>query len=492
MASPKHLRRESVRLARAWPPLRARRPSRLARLIGSAFLGFNTILFLVALGLLALSLTGLINKALHWSGVVPALLALFLLAISFRGFRTIRILPFRNLVGGTGHDQLEQVAVGFAELLDREIRRIRDLVTQEPFHQPADVLSPASERGETVQISLSRVPFRTGVAATGLGTDVKVTEVGTLALGPFKLQVGAVLTLLARMLGRAMQGSLVQVDGKLVAVATQSGGKTQTWTAETDIEGDLCRAGARLARLLAHYIQLQQPKASAIGADIHSFEMLVDGLECYQYFLHEGDLQYLDRAEQHFRNALVHSPRYAAAYHNLGTVKSEQDRVRREIGLPVSAATANAAARLWRQAVDLDPGLAPARFQLTRTYLDQAKDEPDPISRSQLLEQAVQSARGAVVRRTGGHPNEQTLAWYWLGMALLREARARPLDGRHLRRQARRDVAKASRYLRRTEHDLCDERARRLVAAVTSPPSGRSPNASPASWSSKQSARSHS
>ncbi|MFC9328720.1 hypothetical protein [Kitasatospora sp. NPDC057015] len=439
---------------------------RLIQLFRWAFGGKLIVLFL-GMTLFGLSLAGIVDRAAHWRGTLPAVLALllgvFLIAVSLRGFRTVRILPFRNLVGGAGRDDVEQVAVGFAELLDRELGRIRDLVTQEPFHQPADVLNPASGRGETMLVTLSRVPFRTGVAAAGLGAEIKPTEVGTVALGPFKLQVGAVLTLFARLLGQAMQGSLVQNQGMLVAVAAKSGGRGQSWTAQTEVDGDPCRAGAVLARELAHRIQLEQPKGHAVGADVHSFEMLVDGLECYDHFLHEGDLQYLDRAEQHFRAALVHSPRYAAAYHNLGTVKSEQDRVRAAIGLPVSPATENAASRLWRQAIDLDPDLAPARFQLTRTYLDRAAREQDVDRRDLLLAQAVQSARAAEVG--ADQPRERTLAAYWLGLALLRQARSRAVRrGRARRRQVLAEVSEANRLLRRATEYLFDERARRLVA----------------------------
>ncbi|MEV4561400.1 hypothetical protein AB0K51_31055 [Kitasatospora sp. NPDC049285] len=419
------------------------------------------------MALSGIALAGVADRAAHWRGTVPAELALlvgaFLIAVSLRGFRTVRILPFRNLVGGAHRDEAEQVAVGFAEQLDGELGRIRDLVTQEPVYQPADVLKPASDRGETTRVVLSRVPFRSGVAAAGLGAEIKPTEVGTVAFGPFKLQVGAVLTLFARMLGQAMQGSLLESRGMLVAVAGRSGGRHQSWTEQTEIDGDLRRAGAVLARKLAHRIQLEQPKGHAVGADVHSFEMLVDGLECYDHFLHEGDLLYLDRAEQHFRAALVHSPRYAAAYHNLGTVKSEQDRVRAAIDLPVSAVIEDAAPRLWWRAIDLDPGLAPARFQLTRTYLDRSAREEDRQVREKLLAQAVQSARAAMA--AADNSGERALASYWLGLSLLRRARNRESEDWRSedRRSVRSEVSEANRLLRRVMRALYDERARRLV-----------------------------
>ncbi|MFE5867102.1 type IV pilus biogenesis/stability protein PilW [Streptomyces roseifaciens] len=429
-------------------------------------LSLNTFLLFLAMALVVLTVMGAVHRVFGSRPVeeiiVPAL-ALVLVLASMRRFQAVRIMPFRNLVKGDSNEPIDQMAAGFAELLNAEIRRVADLMTTEPFHQPADVLNPASTRGETARRSPSREAFKSGLPASGLSADMRATEVGTIALGPFRLQVGPVLTLLARMLGRALQGSLVEADGVITAVATQSGPRRRTWTARTVVEdGDLRQASARLARDLAHRIELERPGASASGACPHSFPMVVDGLECYQRFMHEGSLHELDLAELHFRRAVVHSPRYAAAYHNLGMVKVERDRVRRQLRLPVSKAH-GAEANLWRQAIELDPTPAPARFQLTRCALarvddnDESTDGDTALSdteRRSLLEQALQSAEEAMARPSGVHPMERTLAEYWLGMALLRH-------GRHLRNV--REIRAADVHLSRVEADLSDERARRLV-----------------------------
>lgn len=96
--------------------------------------------------------------------------------------------------------------------------------------------------------SSARVPFKSGVAATGLHGDIKETELGTVALGPLQLQVGTLLTLVERAFGRTLQGSLVEADGVLRVVASQSGHGGRTWSAQTDIAACRRPPGQRLAR----------------------------------------------------------------------------------------------------------------------------------------------------------------------------------------------------------------------------------------------------
>ncbi|MFG3206697.1 hypothetical protein [Streptomyces sp. NPDC048192] len=378
--------------------------------------------------------------------------------------RSVRILPFKNLTDAAADPRREApVAPGFAELLDNEIRRIVDLVRQEPFMTPADVLNPAGHRGDMVRRSSARVPFKTGVAVTGLlPADIKPTEVGTVGLGPLKIQVGTVLTWLERFFGTTLQGCLVEADGMLRVVAAQSGLRGgPTWSAQVQIDGGTRSADARLARELAHRIELERPRASESGADVVSFQRLVDGLESYKRFQEEGALQDLDDAEDHFRAALARSPEYAAAYHNLGLVYHEQLRVRTDIHLTVSEAVEGGPIRMWQKAVGLDPTLAPARVQLARAFIERA-DRPDEEDdkRADLLEQAVQSARSALKQPSGTHPMESALARYWLGYALRKQ-------GAHEQsREAHRSSTLTQEALHcfcRTEQDLFDERARRLA-----------------------------
>ncbi|MFH8937076.1 hypothetical protein [Streptomyces griseosporeus] len=220
-------------------------------------------------------------------------------------------------------------------------------------------------------------------------------------------------------------------------------------------------ASKRLARELAHRIELERPKGTAVGACVHSFQMLIDGLDCYQNFLHEGKLQHLDQAELHFRGAIVHSPRYAAAYHNLGIAKSEKDRVCRDLRLPISSAT-SAEANLWRQAINLDPAMAWSRFQLTRSALIQGSQSEALYDRTILIDNAVHSARQALNFPSGEHPMERTLAEYWLGISLLRYGK----EGELLDRSGKDRISatyEAIGHLRRAERNLSDERARRLI-----------------------------
>ncbi|MDX3614343.1 tetratricopeptide repeat protein [Streptomyces europaeiscabiei] len=473
MPSLKHLVRETGRVVWSWPPTGARRGRRIARLLRAA-LSVNSVFVPLAAVLTALVVTGVVDEfsgkwsVAGWVTLVVAVV-LVLLTVSRRGSRPVRILSFKNLVAGDDVGELDKVAAGFAELLHSEIERISALVVQEPFITPADVLNPAGERGEKVLRSSARVPFKSGVAATGLHGDIKETEIGTVALGPLQLQVGTVLTLVERAFGRTLQGSLVEADGVLRVVASQSGHGGRTWSAQTDIAGaDVRRASASLARELAHRIELERPGAAESGADVDSFQRLVDGLESYQRFQREGLLHHLDASEEHFRAALSHSPGYAAAYHNLGLVYREQRRIRSDIGLRASAVVRSAATLMWQKAVALDPTLAPARIQLARAALEQAEHpDVDDSKRAELLGQAAQSAHSALRQSVGGHPMDGALASYWLGVSLLRQEaelqRETGPDQRAVEARADGKVREALPLFHRTEQDLIDERARRLV-----------------------------
>ncbi|MEW2256900.1 hypothetical protein [Streptomyces sp. NPDC047869] len=461
-----HLTRETYRIAVSEPFTPARQARRICLLWGRALGGVNKILLVMTVAfavLVVLRATG----ADHLRGLSPVdwaiigLGVLLVIAVLCRS-RPVRILPFKNLADGAGNQQAAAVAAGFAELLDDEVRRIVDLVRQEPFRTPADVLNPAGRRGDMVRRSSARVAFKTGMTATGLPGDIKPTEVGTITLGPLKLEVGTVLACLERIFGTTLQGSLVEADGVLRVVASQSGLRGgRTWSAQIRVDGDTRSPDGRLARELAHRIELDRPWASESGADVESFQRLGDGLESYQRFQQEGALQDLDEAEDHFRAALAHSPEYAAAYHNLGLVYREQQRVRTELRLTVSEAVGDGSIRMWQKAVDLDPTLAPARVQLARAFLDKAS--PPGVAddkRADLLQQAVQSARSALEQPSGAHSMESTLARYWLGYALRKQGGQQHPDGT---RRSDDMTWEALASFRRTEQDLIDERARRLM-----------------------------
>lgn len=183
MSSLRHLVRESLRIAVSGPFARARRPRRIGLLWWRALLSVNKSLLVMTAALVVLvSLTA--TRSDPFRKMSPALwgsiaLAGVLLAAALCRSRPVRILPFKDLADGDGTGPAADVAAGFAELLDSEIRRIVELVRQEPFMTPADVLNPAGRRGERVRRSSAREPFKTGVAATGLPGDIKPTAVGT-------------------------------------------------------------------------------------------------------------------------------------------------------------------------------------------------------------------------------------------------------------------------------------------------------------------------
>ncbi|MFB7666416.1 hypothetical protein ACFC1R_21100 [Kitasatospora sp. NPDC056138] len=420
-------------------------------------------MFLVAALAVALAVTGWITAVADWLTLpraVALVVALVLAVIALRSWSQVRILPFRDLLDSADPARTAPVVAGFAEVLRREVRRIADLLTQEPFREPAAVLNPASGRGQTARQCWSREPFITGLAASGVqGAGLKATELGTVTLGPMKLQIGGVLALLSGLRWRTLQGSLVQEGKTITVTAVQSGQQGGTWIEQIEVGPDTGRSVALLARRLAHQIQPYQRGWSGPGGDWHGFQLLVDGLDRYREFLHEGTLAHLEEAELLFRKAVAHSPNYAAAYHNLATVKSELDRVRSSLGLPVSPDVSEAAETLWRRAVELDPGLAPAWFQLARAALDRAEETEDRDGRRVLLEQAVESARAALPRqrrRRGARP-ERILAHYWLGQALL-DRWSDPGAAEDSKRAS--GLAESLRYLRCAEQDLRDLRAR--------------------------------
>jgi len=454
------------------------RTRRLRRLLGVLRSTLNADTIFVLLGVTALVVASLLwADIIVWADIiaigsmVPVLILsagmAFLWAPKVRKFSTVRILPFRVLTDDGDLRRVDPIGMQFAELLNNEIRRVSDLIKQEPFRAPTDVLNPASGRGETVREVPTRLPFKTGLAATGLEEDIKLTEVDTVTVGPFKVQLGILVNIVTRVLGRAIRGTLTTTGDTLVAVAIQSGHRSRTWTAEISVgEREPHYLRAQLARNLAHHMELERPGAHAVGADQHSFEILVDGLEFYRKFLHEGALQHLDHAELSFLRALIHSPRYAAAYHNLGIVKSERDRVSRTIGLGVSDVATDASARLWRQAVELDSSLTPARLQLSRAALVRADEEKDPDTKKDLLNQAVDSARAALEKPSNAHPMEGSLASYWLGISLLRRVGANVTastknNGDH---QAEIEIKEAREHLRSCELDLRHEYAIRIIS----------------------------
>ncbi len=468
MPSLKHLVMETERIADSRPLKGTHRVRRILRLWWTAWRSINPVLWWTPVAIVGFIVLTVWRGGAPFRGMPYAVwiiigLVGILLVAARRGSRPVRILPFKCLAGGDSPGEADGLAGGFTELLGGEIERIAELVRQEPFMTSADVLNPAAQRGEMVRRSSARVPFKSGVATSGLSGDIKPTEVGTVTLGPLKLQVGTVLTWLERAFSGTLEGVLVQADGVWRVVATQSGMRGRTWSAEVGTHDQTGQAEGLLARELAHRIELERPGASESGADVESFQRLVDGLDRYRRFQQEGILQYLDEAEDHFRAALAHSPGYSAAYHNLGLVYREQRRVRQDIGLRVSRAVGDGPTLMWQKALTLDPAMAPARIQLARAFIEQA-DHPavDVKRRSDLLEQAVQQARSALMQPARTHPMEGALASYWLGVALLKQGEHQQQYTEHGPSPIGK-VGEALDCFCTTEQALVDERATRLV-----------------------------
>lgn len=197
-----------------------------------------------------------------------------------------------------------------------------------------------------MQSTKLRVAFQTGTTASGTEGDVP-TEAGTIDVGPLRLPIGVLLNLAARVLQRTLRGCGLESADGITVVAVRSGRRGHKWTVHmaTWPGCPLEALGAELARELAPAIVWDIRGSSANGADARSFRHLVDGLECYDRFLREGNLEELDCAERSFSLALLVSPRFAAAYHNLGVVQSQRVRVYGDLGLPVAKTAPDAEAK---------------------------------------------------------------------------------------------------------------------------------------------------
>lgn len=410
-------------------------------------------LALAAAGLVVLVILGELDRVWHaWSVIDLIALgaACVLAAACWRERRVYRILPFRNLVpaGAPAHDEVERIVSGFTVQLGLEIQRIMRLLEEDPLGEPTDVVSAEPKLGVTVQSTKSRVAFKTPITESGTRGDLPTTEVGTIEVGPLKLPIGVLLNLAARLVRRALRGEILESADGVTVVAVCSGRRGRKWTVHGAPRTGcpLHAVGTELACELAHRIVWDTHGSSVGDADARSFRHLVNGLEHYDRFLREGELEDLDRAERSFARAVILSPRFAAGYHNLGVVQSQRVRISSDLGLPVAETASHTEANMWLKAVQLDPTLAVARLQLAIHTLE----DQNPA------DEAVEWARSAVELPLP--PGSlKAVAHYWLGTSL-REQGARSGDSSK--------IIEALEQLRTAELELLDLRARQLVSGV--------------------------
>lgn len=107
------------------------------------------LLILVAAALTVIALLGLLDRLTgELSAVQGVALGLAVLIVTGRWVRrrTVRILPFANLVAGEPKARLDPVAAGLADELDIELRRIGRLSAGSAFAVVRDLYSQGLER----------------------------------------------------------------------------------------------------------------------------------------------------------------------------------------------------------------------------------------------------------------------------------------------------------------------------------------------------------
>lgn len=408
-----------------------------------------------------------------WDWLLIALAASLVGVVFVRGNQGLSILPFQPVTDGE-QDSVSVIASSFADRLDVEMRRINQLMALDVFQEPAVV--GASDEGHGWQprrqapraAMQSREEFTTGRAATGAWGEIP-TDVAQLAVGPLRLSIGALVTLVRRVSGRTLGGTIAMASGHIEVLVSLGGRHGQRWLVPSENEPafDIADGGATLARRLACRILWDELGVTNESASSGAFEELAGGIEAYEAYLTAGRVAELEKAVGIFGRVVVHSPGYAAAHHNLACVLRERLRLGR--GSPATDVGCSEA--LWAKAVALDPDLGSAWLQLAAAAYNRAKDslvayrdEVTAGARSETgsptrvreinrsYETAIERSTKALdaAERTEGKKGAAFVAAsYWLGRSLCDEAEVGALYGAGLDRSVARQSLRHLRHARR-------------------------------------------
>lgn len=443
----------------------------LARRVADLPLVRRTVVLLLVVLVASTLVTGRLDVlADHPERWVMGGLAAGLAALLWRGSTHVRLLPFVSLAGESRPD-LEAVAHGMAEGLDHAVRRISEQIAVDPFVSPAEVSQQRipDKGGSLLQKDGSfgtrpaRTSFQTGQTVAGVFSDLN-TEVASIGIGPIRVSIGTLLNLAARLQGRAVRGTLVELDGRLLLSATRSGRQGRKWAVHSDrpVAEDVADGGATLVGELAVEMVWSELDELTGRPDRRAFTHMLAGNAHFQRFVAEGRLEALMAAEADFAQAIGIDPGLSQAYFNRGVVLRE--RVRQEDSLE---GVASAAVTMWTRAVALDPDNGPAWLQLAIHSLERADevrsaiDEPryllvravadhlddlaeDPAAWSTELESRTLAYRLALERWCRLHRDaveyagracrqrRPTPVWiaanYWMGLALMRRSRMWQLE----------------------------------------------------------------
>lgn len=401
-----------------------------------------TVRLLAAALLVLVVATGLAESlARNLSGVEVLILG-FALVVALTVLwarRSPRIFPFGNLVRGAASGAYESLAAGFAVNLDLEIRRINRLRGETSTSEVSNLDSPGLGLGETPSRSRHGSQFKDTAVASGTDQEIGEVEVGSLDVGPLRLPIGRLLNFAARAVGRAVSGSVLAGPSHVRVVAAYSGRPKYKWEAERELAfGEDPDAHAReLARELAYQIVWDLDGSTSAEADWRSFGQVIDGIEHFGNYRARGEPSDLANAQSSFLAAIVISPHFGAAYHDLAVTIADRE----PSDLPMKDGSfVGTAPNLWRRAVELNPRLAAAHVRLAHMALEAGDIKPAIDAASAAVTLAEQDRKPCAAAR------------YWLGSALLDLAEhGGPADVRDATMQfkmARRELLSVRRRLR--------------------------------------------
>ena len=271
--------------------------------------------------------------------------------------RSPMIYPFLNATGDKENkEKYDALALNFSELLQLEIERITRLLY---IPESIAVHNPAFNKEQVPRpiITTPASPASLGSARVEVELGEMLKGIGALSFGPVSLPLGGLLYLIVQVLqGGGITGKL-QKFGENLSVVVSYGNRKYEFNSKALLESE--QSDEEILRGVARQLAY---KMSSDFADFppsrwQSFKEVIEGLENYRRYLLSGrrNLSALDAAHNHFEQATVEDSQYAWAYYNLGLLYEEQGNL-------------DSAFEMYRQAVQTEPNLREAQFQLGRAY----------------------------------------------------------------------------------------------------------------------------
>lgn len=280
---------------------------------------------------------------------VLAIWALLLIAWwVVRQRRRLLISRFDDLTGDKSGGQ------SLSLLLASELFQLRELFEE---FEDGNVIQSTSDDARSGTLPGRSQLFEATVQldAPAAFLETAISAESTLAVGPLKIPINALLGLVNRLVQGPRLAGQLQAEGgrRIVTVVLSTGEMQRQWRVEDDATGGAPRPLAALARELAYRmfadLAFERPvRWTAVAG-------LIEGLHAYRRTLRttkEGRL-HLHDAENRLQDAIAEDNRFYLAYYNLGVVYTALGR--REAALSAFA-----------RAVDLNPARYGGHYALAR------------------------------------------------------------------------------------------------------------------------------